>query len=216
MSETAPPFSSSETLEALVRARLLPLDAYDPTARRVRDDLARPPEDWPAPSGLLQPAAVLVPLVEREAGLSVILTQRAEGLRAHSGQIAFPGGRADLGELPADTALREAHEEIGLDPAFVRVAGLGDPYDTVTGYSITPVVGFVRPGFTLSLQAAEVADVFEVPFAFLMDPANHEQKTRQFRDGLHRNYFAISHDDRLIWGVTAGILRALYRRVFEE
>ena len=215
MSEAASPFSSAQTLEALIQARLLPSDAYDPAVRRVRPDLARPPEDWPAPSGMLQPAAVLVPLVEREAGLSVILTRRAEGQRAHSGQIAFPGGRADMGELPADTALREAHEEIGLDPGFVRVAGLGDTYDTVTGYSITPVVGFVRPGFTLTLQAVEVAGVFEVPFAFLMDPSNHERRTRQFRDGLERNYFAITYDDHLIWGVTAGILRALYRRLFE-
>ena len=96
----------------------------------------------------------------------------------------------------------------------MRVAGLGDSFDTVTGYSITPVVGFVSPGFTLSLQEAEVAEVFEVPFAFLMDPANYEHRTRDFGDGRTRQFFAIPHEERLIWGVTAGILRMLYERVF--
>ncbi len=212
---TAEPSPATESLEALIRARLLPLDAYDPLERRVHGALAREPEDWPRPAVPLQPAAVLAPLVERPEGLSVLLTRRAEGLRRHAGQIAFPGGRADPGELPWETALREAEEEIGLDRGFVRVAGLGDTYDTVTGYSITPVVGFVRPGFELRLHAPEVAEVFEAPFAFLMDPANHERRVRDFGDGRTRSFYAIEHGERLIWGVTAGILRMLHHRLFD-
>ncbi len=202
-------------LEALIRARLYPLEAYDPVERKVRSDYEMSPEGWPKPTGTLQPAAVLIPLVEREEGLTILLTRRAEGMR-HSGQVAFPGGRADPGETPWDTALREAQEEIGLDPSFVRLAGLTDPYETVTGYSITPVVGFVRPGFELTLEAAEVAEVFETPFAYVMDPANHERRTRDFGDGLSRQFFAIEHGDRLIWGATAGMLRMLYQRVFGQ
>lgn len=202
-------------VEALLRDRLLPLDAYDPVEQRIRAELARPPSDWLAPSGPLQPAAVLVPIVERERGLTVILTLRATGLRRHSGQIAFPGGRAEPGEPPWEAALREAEEEIGLDRGFVRIAGLGDTYDTVTGYSITPVVGFVRPGFNIQAQEAEVADVFETPFDFLMNPANYERRSRDFGDGQIRHYFAIPHEERLIWGATAGILRMLYERLYE-
>ena len=213
MSEATDPFSSVEALEALLKARLLPFGAWDPVARRVRSDRVQP-DDWVLPTSALQPAAVLAPLVEREGGLSVLLTRRAESLRKHSGQIAFPGGRADPGEPPWETALREAHEEIGLDRSLVRIAGLGDTFDTVTGYSITPVVGLVKPDFKLTLQASEVTEVFEVPFAFLMDPANHERRSRDFGDGRTRRFIAISHEDRLIWGVTAGILRMLYERVF--
>jgi 8-oxo-dGTP pyrophosphatase MutT (NUDIX family) len=196
-----------------MRQRLLPLSAYDPVERRVRSDRAHH-EDWILPNTTLRPAAVLAPLVEREEGLSVLLTRRAEGLRRHSGQIAFPGGAADPGETPWATALREAHEEVGLDPSFVRVVGLGDPFDTVTGYAITPVVGLVKPGFTLTLQTVEVAETFEVPFAFLMDPANYEHRTRDFGDGRVRRFFSIPHDEREIWGVTAGMLRMLYERLF--
>jgi 8-oxo-dGTP pyrophosphatase MutT (NUDIX family) len=208
------PFSSVETLEALIKSRLHGLEEYDPVEKRVRTDRSFVPEDWPKPTGPLQPAAVLVPLVEREEGLTVLLTRRAEGMRRHSGQVAFPGGRADPGEAPWETALREAEEEIGLERAFVRLAGLGDTFDTVTGYSITPVVGFVRPGFKVSRQEAEVADVFEAPFAFLMDPANHERRSHDFGDGLTRSFYAIEHGERLIWGVTAAMLRTLYERLF--
>jgi len=202
-------------VEALVRDRLLPLDAYDPVEQRIRTEFARPPMDWQPPGGPLQPAAVLVPIVEREPELTVILTLRAAGLRRHSGQIAFPGGRAEPGEAPWEAALREAEEEIGLDRRFVRVAGLGDPYDTVTGFSITPVVGFVRPGFDIHAQEAEVAEIFEAPFDFLMNPANYERHSRDFGDGVSRQYFAIPHEERLIWGATAGILRMLYERLYE-
>ena len=193
-----------------------PLEAHDPKLiGEVRSDFdlskAYGPNEVDGP---LTPAAVLIGLVEREAGLSVILTRRADTLRRHTGQIALPGGRRDPGETPWQTALREAHEEIGLEPRFVSVAGLSTPYRTGTGYLITPVVGFVRPGFTLMANPDEVADIFETPFGFLMDPANHEQRVHEFDDGQTRQYYAMTHDDRFIWGVTARILRALYERLY--
>jgi 8-oxo-dGTP pyrophosphatase MutT (NUDIX family) len=208
------PDATVEAVEALVRARLHPLSAWDPVERRLAGAAVAAPEDWPRPTGPLAPAAVLVALVERPQGLNVLLTRRADTLRRHSGQIAFPGGRSDPGETPWATALREAEEEVALDPALVRVAGLGDLYETVTGFSITPVVGFVAPGFRVVAQEAEVAEIFEAPFAYLMDPANHERRVRDFGDGLQRRYFAIPHDDRVIWGATAGMLRMLSERLF--
>jgi 8-oxo-dGTP pyrophosphatase MutT (NUDIX family) len=162
----------------------------------------------------LTPASVLIALVERGTGLSVILTRRADTLRRHTGQIALPGGRRDPGETPWQTALREAHEEIGLDPDFVSLVGLSTPYQTGTGFLITPVVGFVRPGFTLEANPHEVADIFETPFGFLMDPKNHEQHERELPTGDKRRFYAMTYEDRFIWGATAGILRALYDRLY--
>lgn len=205
-----------QELEPWIAARLHPITTYDPRAGRVRSDFDLQPEGWPRPAGPLNPASVLVGLVERETGLTVLLTRRSDALKRHSGQIAFPGGRADPGETPWETALREAEEEIGLNRRFVRVAGLGDPYETVTGFSITPVVGFVSPGFSLAAREAEVAEIFETPFAFLMDPENHERRARDFGDGLKRHYYAMAYEERLIWGATAGILRALYERLFGQ
>jgi 8-oxo-dGTP pyrophosphatase MutT (NUDIX family) len=164
--------------------------------------------------GPLTPAAVLIALVERDHGLSVILTRRADTLRRHTGQIALPGGRRDPGETPWQTALREAHEEIGLEPSFVNVVGLSSPYRTGTGYLITPVVGFVRPGFNLTPNPDEVADIFETPFGFLMDPANVEEHERELPSGEKRRFYAYTHEDRFIWGATAGMLRALYDRLY--
>lgn len=164
--------------------------------------------------GPLTPAAVLVALVEREAGLTVILTRRSDALRKHTGQTALPGGRVDVGEAPWQTALREAEEEIGLHPSFVSLVGLSTPYRTGTGYLITPVVGFVRPGFDLTPNPAEVADIFETPFGFLMDPQNYEEKVHQMPSGEARRFYATTHEDRYIWGATAGVLRALYERLY--
>jgi 8-oxo-dGTP pyrophosphatase MutT (NUDIX family) len=162
----------------------------------------------------LVPAAVLVALVEREAGLSVILTRRSDTLRAHTGQVALPGGRRDEGESAWQTALREAQEEIGLDPGFVSLVGLSTPYRTGTNYLITPVVGFVTPGFSLTPNPAEVADIFETPFGFLMDPQNYHEKEWRSPSGERRRFYAATHDDRVIWGATAGVLRALYERLY--
>jgi 8-oxo-dGTP pyrophosphatase MutT (NUDIX family) len=211
------PHSPLARLKPWLVERLHPFIDYDPLSRTLRSDFDLNPHLQSLRAGrALASAAVLVPLVERATGLNVILTRRADSLARHSGQIAFPGGRSDPGETPWATALREAHEEIGLDPAFVTVSGMGDPYETVTGFCVTPVVGFVRPGFTLTAAPAEVAEVFETPFAFLMDPANHERRHDKGADGQTRRYYAMPYEDRFIWGATAGMLRCLYERLFGE
>jgi 8-oxo-dGTP pyrophosphatase MutT (NUDIX family) len=161
----------------------------------------------------LAPAAVLIPLIRRPEGLSVLLTQRPDHMRRHAGQIAFPGGRCDAGETAVQTALREAHEEVGLDPAGVRVLGLSTPHRTITGYHVTPVVGLLETPPSLTLNAAEVSEAFEVPLAFLMDPANHERRHREQPPGPPRWFYAIPYDGRLIWGATAAMILALYRRL---
>jgi len=167
------------------------------------------------PDGSLVDAAVLVPIVEREDGLSVILTRRAGSLRDHTGEVALPGGRRDPGETPGETALREAEEEIGLDRSFVSLAGLSTTYVTPSfRYHLVTVVGFVRPGFTLSPNPHEVAHVFEAPFGFLMDPSNYEVREGVTPLGDVRRFYALAHGDELIFGVTAGILRKLYERLY--
>jgi len=213
---TAPVTARSpvELLEPHVRSRLHPLETTGWPNDVIRSDFDLHQHLRPEASAAPTPAAVLVALVQREAGLTVILTRRSDDLRRHSGQIALPGGRCDPGETPAETALREAEEEIGLDRRFVRLAGLGDPYDTVTNFRVLPVVGFVSPGFSLRADPHEVAEVFETPFDFLMDVANHEEHERLSPDGNRRRFFAMSHDDRMIWGATAGVLRALSFRLF--
>jgi 8-oxo-dGTP pyrophosphatase MutT (NUDIX family) len=202
-------------MRAWITGRLDPLASYDPDKPPATSDFDLNP-DARVDGVVLNPAAVLVPLVEHEAGVTVVFTRRADTLRAHTGQIAFPGGRSDPGETPWVTALREAHEEIGLDSSFVTVAGLSSTYQTRTGYDITPVVGFVRPGFHLTPNPDEVADVFEVPFAFLMEPDNHERQFREQADGLRRYFYAMSYEDRVIWGATAGMVRVLYERLYGE
>ena len=162
---------------------------------------------------IARPAAVLAPIVPRPGGLSVLLTQRASHLRAHSGQIAFPGGKIDPGETPLAAALREAGEEIGLDPRYVEPLGWLDPYLTGTGFRIAPLVALVDPAFTLAINPLEVDEAFETPFAFLMDPANHRLDEREWQ-GRVRKFYAMPHQGRYIWGATAGILRNLYERLF--
>jgi 8-oxo-dGTP pyrophosphatase MutT (NUDIX family) len=197
---------------AWIVSRLDPIETYDPAARPPHSDFDAL---GGAPAGVrLAAAAVLVPLVEHAAGLTVLLTRRSDTLRAHTGQVAFPGGRCDPGETPWETALREAQEEVGLDPGRVTLAGLSTRYQTLSGFDITPVVGFVRPGFALKPNPAEVADVFETPFAFLMDPANHERRSRETPEGVRRDFYAMPYGERLIWGVTAGMLRILYERLY--
>lgn len=160
-----------------------------------------------------RPAAVLVPVVARDT-LSLLLTQRTEHLASHGGQISFPGGKIDAPhEGPVEAALREAHEEVGLDPALVEPLGFLDTYRTVTGYAITPVLALVDPGFHLTLNASEVADAFEVPLPFLMDVRNHEQHARIYR-GHERRYYAMPYGERYIWGATAGILKNMHERLF--
>jgi 8-oxo-dGTP pyrophosphatase MutT (NUDIX family) len=158
------------------------------------------------PSTALRPAAVLVPLIDRAEGMSVLLTQRTAHLSAHAGQIAFPGGRLepeDPDEVAA--ALRETEEEIGLPREHVSLVGRLDTYITGTGFEITPVVGIVSTPFTLTVDSLEVADVFEVPLAFVLDPSNHRRTERIFEE-RGRVFFVLKYQDRNIWGATAGML----------
>lgn len=158
-------------------------------------------------------AAVLVPIVARREGLSVLFTLRTAHLRDHSGQIAFPGGKIDPADVdPAAAALREAWEEIGLGADAVRVLGYLDPYLSATGFLVIPVVGLVDPEAALRPNPDEVAEIFEVSLAFLMDPTRHERGTGTWR-GRTRHYYAIRHEARLIWGVTAGIVHNLQERL---
>ena len=160
-----------------------------------------------------RPAAVLVPIVERPDGHTVLLTRRSEHLHDHPGQVSFPGGRLDDTDGgPIDAALREAAEEIGLGREYVELTGLLDGYETVTGYGVTPVVAFIQPGFTLALDAFEVAEAFEVPFAFFLDDASRQIHSRM-RDGRRRYYYAFEFADRYIWGATAGMLVNLQQRI---
>jgi 8-oxo-dGTP pyrophosphatase MutT (NUDIX family) len=208
------PHASPAEVRAWVAAHLDPLDASPSEARAFRSDFDLN-ADWKGdpPEGLT-PAAVLIGLVERPEGLSVILTRRADTLRQHTGQVALPGGRVDGDETPWACALREAKEEIGLDPALVSLVGLSTTYRTGTGYSIAPVVGFVEPRCVLTPNPDEVADIFETPFGFLMDPLNHERRESRTPQGDLRRFYAMTWQHRMIWGATAGILRALYDRLY--
>ena len=160
-----------------------------------------------------RPAAVLVPIVERPDGPTVLLTRRTEHLHDHPGQVSFPGGRLDDTDRgPIDAALRETAEEIGLGRELVELAGLLDGYETVTGYGVTPVVGFIRPGFALTLDTFEVAEAFEVPLAFFLEEASRQVHSR-VRDGRRRYYYAFEYENRYVWGATAGMLVNLQRRI---
>jgi len=160
----------------------------------------------------IRPAAVLVPVVEH-AQPTVLLTQRAAHLNDHAGQISFPGGKIDTTDVsPLDAALREAWEEIGLSREFIDPIGYLDLYGTGFGFRILPTLARVKPGFTLRINETEVDDAFEVPLSFLMDPANHQLHSREFR-GIERSYYAMPFAERYIWGATAGILRVLYERI---
>jgi 8-oxo-dGTP pyrophosphatase MutT (NUDIX family) len=157
------------------------------------------------------PAAVLIPLIERDSGVTVLLTQRTAHLRDHAGQISFPGGRSEPGEAsPVTTALREAQEEVGIDPAQVEVLGLLSGYQTGTGFRVTPVVGLVRPPLNLKLDDFEVAEAFEVPLQFLLDPANHQRMSMELH-GERREFWAMPWQGYFIWGATAGMLVGFYR-----
>jgi len=168
-------------------------------------------------AGASTPAAVLVPIVDRgaenPAQLTVLLTVRAPHLKMHSGQVSFPGGRVDPRDAsPEAAALREAHEEIGLDAGRVELLGRLPDYRTGTGYRITPVVGIVMPPFDPRPDPGEVSEVFEVPLAALLDPANHRRDSREWQ-GRTRHFFVIAHERHYIWGATAGMLVNLYRHL---
>jgi 8-oxo-dGTP pyrophosphatase MutT (NUDIX family) len=159
------------------------------------------------------PAAVLVPLVERESGMTVLLTQRASTLKDHAGQISFPGGRIEPEDADAwHAALREAYEEIGLRAELVEFAGYLPDHVVISGFRVTPVVGFVNPEFELRIAAAEVHDVFEVPLGFILDSANHKSRQRKIGE-LTIDIHDIPYGERNIWGATAGMLMSLRQRL---
>ena len=191
-------------IEAGRRGFGTPRDGWLPPG--VRGDFAMQPGRETAPVSALTPAAVLVPLVQREPELTVLLTQRTPHLQAHAGQVAFPGGRIETSDRdPVHAALRETEEEVGLTADHVCVIGRLDTYITGTGYEITPVVGLVRAPFRVRPDPDEVADVFEVPLAFVLDRRNHERHSREFK-GRIRSFFVLPYPGRYIWGATAGML----------
>lgn len=164
----------------------------------------------------IKDAAVLVPLIDRPEGMTVLLTHRTTHLANHAGQVSFPGGRVDHGDGDfEDTALRETHEEIGLERTHVRIIGRLDTYLTRTGFAVTPVVGLIEPPFELAPDPFEVAEVFEVPLCFLLDPANHQLCSREF-EGVTRYFYAMPYGRHYIWGATAGILMNLYEFLRER
>ena len=196
---------------ALSRLSAAPL----PLARRGDHDLNPDTADEMSGSGTVVAAAVLVPIVARATGLMMLLTQRTADLASHAGQVAFPGGKVDPEDAgPLAAALREAEEEIGLERRFVEPLGFLDGYQTGTGYRIAPAVALVSEGFTLRLNAREVAGAFEVPLAFLLDPANHQTQSLEWR-GKQRTFYAMPYGDHYIWGATAGMIRNLYERLMQ-
>jgi 8-oxo-dGTP pyrophosphatase MutT (NUDIX family) len=207
----------------MAAASRLPLFDLPPALQRawLLQRLARPaPPDaqglsdgfrLPGREGQATPAAVLVPLVNRPQGLQLLLTQRSANLPDHPGQISFPGGRVEPDDADhAAAALRETAEEIGLPPSRVQVLGQLSPYETVTGYRVLPIVGWIEPPFDLAPDPVEVADVFEVPLDFILDTANHQRHHRMLGE-IRRDYWAIPWLHRYIWGATAAMLLILER-----
>jgi 8-oxo-dGTP pyrophosphatase MutT (NUDIX family) len=190
--------------QGLVDPNIIP-ESGDPGTDRMLEIIAR---EQP-----VRPAAVLIPVVDHKEP-TVLLTQRSPNLSEHAGQIAFPGGKIDATDAsPRDAALREAWEEVGLDGSFIDPIGYLGVYGTGFGFRILPTVARVKPGFKLTINHSEVVDAFEVPLSFLMNPANHQIHSKEFR-GMERSYYAMPYAERYIWGATAGILRMLYERIY--
>ncbi len=211
------------------RVHLVSLDAGKPLRATLRDRLARPRNPRPhsdydlnpgmrteTPAVKLRQAGVLIPIVERPEGATIVLTRRPDHMRDHAGQIAFPGGRVDANDSgPVDAALREAEEEIGLPRKLVEIVGELDSYETRTGFLITPVVGVLAPGFDPKPDPTEVADVFEIPLDLVLDPKNHQRQSREWR-GTLRHFYVVPWENYYIWGATAGMLVQFYRRLSEN
>ena len=208
---------ATESFFDRARSRLtltVPRALADPLAQGARGDLDLNPAMWErAGVTATKPAAVLIPVVDRSEPM-VLLTLRTQELTNHAGQVAFPGGKIDPADAsPVAAALREAKEEIGLAPTLVEPLGYLDLYLTFTGFRILPTVARVKPDFKLTLNPWEVTEAFEVPLAFLMTPANHQRHSRDWR-GITREFYAMPFENRYIWGITAGIVRNLYERIY--
>lgn len=204
---------SLATLKARMTERLIAAYGWTPMPATGSDFDLNP--DAPRPERSLRAAAVLIPVIAHADGATVLLTRRADTLTSHTGQIAFPGGRLESGETAVEAALREAMEEVALDPAAVEVLGLSEPYETVTGFLVTPVVGWVATAPTLAADPHEVAEMFEAPWDFLMDATNHRRDSYD-RDGSPRWFWAMPWQDRYIWGATAGIIHRLRARLYDD
>jgi len=218
MDATLPSGATASSHDFFIRARErlsldVPVALNDHAAEAKRGDLDLDPDLWErAGVQATRPAAVLIPVIDRPQP-QVLLTLRTE-LPSHPGQIAFPGGKIDPQDRsPAEAALREAAEEIGLARTLIEPIGYLDLYLTFSGYRILPTLARVAPDYSLALCEAEVADAFEVPLAFLMDAQNHSLRSREWK-GVTRRYYAMPFGERYIWGVTAGILRNLYERIY--
>lgn len=205
--------TDDDAFEQRLRARLTPLDQARAACRPPRSDydlagLARP-------EGLaLKQAAVLAPLIRRDEGWTLLLTQRTAEMPTHAGQIAFPGGRVQPEDATiVETALRETQEEVGIERRFITPLGTIDAYETVTGFHVTPIIAIIKQGFALQPDPREVADVFEAPLSFLMNPKNHERHERDWQ-GHKRAYYVMPWRDRFIWGATAGMIKTLYDRLY--
>jgi len=195
--------------------------AYDPGLMRARQtaevrsmrrpvdgdlNIYRPDKDYHASELPLKPAAVLIPLVDRREGMTVLLTKRAQHLKTHSGQVSFPGGRCEASDADAmTTALRETQEEVGIEPSHITVLGAMEDYETITGYVITPVVAILQPEFSLKVDAGEVAEAFELPLSYILDERNHELQSRVWND-QERHYYVLMNEKHNVWGATAAML----------
>jgi 8-oxo-dGTP pyrophosphatase MutT (NUDIX family) len=188
----------------------------EPDCAPARGDYDLNPHAAPDGAAALRPAGVLVPLIERRGGTSVLFTRRAAHLPSHAGQISFPGGGMQAGDRDyTDAALRETYEEVGIAPGRIEVAGYLNLYRTVTDYCVLPVVGFIPADAPLVPDPNEVTEAFEVPFDFLMDPDNHQLHSREWQ-GQKRFFYAIPYKDYYIWGATAAMLVDFHRRVYAD
>jgi 8-oxo-dGTP pyrophosphatase MutT (NUDIX family) len=203
-------FTTKADFEARAARRLAALDAIFDAPLRTDYDLN---PGWVSAGPEYRRAAVLVGLVDRGDDYGVVLTLRPDSMPSHAGQVAFPGGRVEAGETALHAALREAHEEVGVDPVSVRLLGQGDTYLTGTGFAVAPFVGILPADFVPTPHEREVAAVFETPLSFLMNSANHERHQKEFRGAL-RTYYAMPHNGRYIWGATAGMIKSLYDRLY--
>lgn len=208
---------TADELRGLAQSALMqkvPASALDFSLPSGRSDFDLNPNYHEDLSSIPRPAAVLVPVIDYEDGARVLLTRRPDTLPSHPGQVAFPGGKVEESdESILAAALREAEEEVGLDSALVDIIGYLDTYQTGTGFRVTPVVGLVKPTYSLKIDEREVAEAFEVPLRFLMTEDNHQKHSRVWQ-GKNRAYYAMPYGDKFIWGATAGMLRNFYDRVY--
>ncbi len=213
MSERGPEYFEPEIFAARAREYLSGVPDMPGGPSSGDHDIARMQVDAETLSKA-RPAAVLIPVIARPGAATVLFTQRAPGLKDHSGQISFPGGKIEPSdEGPLKAALREAFEEIGLPRQAVQPLGFMPNYFSATGFRITPLVALVEPDMPLQLHSGEVSEAFEVPLHFLMSPRNHQVESLEYK-GAMRKFYAINYEERYIWGVTAGIIRLLYERLY--